>query len=115
MKFIGATVSIFAAVSAATGTAVHWGPCADNLGAPLPVDCGRLAVPLDYTQHDGGEGLVLELLRAPALKKPAKGSILINFGGPGVPCRETLAVAAPLLHMYTPSHTHPLYYTKNVH
>ncbi|KAJ4148207.1 hypothetical protein LMH87_002687 [Akanthomyces muscarius] len=96
---------IAAFTAAATATVVQWGTCADNFGAPLPVDCGRLFVPLDYTARDqgggGGESLSLKLLRSPALRKPVKGSIVLNFGGPGATGRDSLAAVAPILHMFT--------------
>lgn len=85
-------------LGSAAATTIQWGTCADDFGATLPVDCGRLNVPLDYTDPDGAP-LSLELLRSPAIKKPAKGSILLNFGGPGATGRDNLAAVAPLLHM----------------
>lgn len=90
---------------------VQWGPCEDDFGAPLPVDCGRVDVPLDYT-NPGGEALTLQLLRARAIKQPAKESILLNFGGPGGLGRSSLAKMAPLLHMYVTTST--MFFLANV-
>ena len=78
---------------------IQWGTCAEDLGSVLPVDCGRLFVPLDYSEQNSDVTLSLELLRVPAPVQPAKGSILHNFGGPGEPGRAKLVSQAPLLQM----------------
>lgn len=69
---------------------ITWGPCSEFPGAKLPVQCANLTVPLDYTRPAANETLTLNLVRLPALKK-SKGSILLNFGGPGIPGRPSLA------------------------
>ncbi|KAJ6789721.1 hypothetical protein PWT90_00585 [Aphanocladium album] len=102
--FITSLASLAIVPAAAAG--VQWGRCADDFGAVLPVDCGRVSVPLDYTAPKDNEPLSLELLRSPALNKPIKGSILLNFGGPGLPCRDSLAAAAAVLHMFTGGNYH---------
>ncbi|OBT66462.1 hypothetical protein VE03_03590 [Pseudogymnoascus sp. 23342-1-I1] len=61
------------------------------------VECATLSVPLDYTEPQSDERLDLELLRVPATFQPSRGSIQVNFGGPGLPGRESLALLAPLL------------------
>ncbi|PFH56809.1 hypothetical protein XA68_15959 [Ophiocordyceps unilateralis] len=88
-----------ALTAAATGSnsSVQWAACANNLSSSLPVDCGRLTVPLDYTQPESESGLELDLFRVPAVVQPAQGSILLNFGGPGQPARQILAVLSPVL------------------
>ncbi|RAO72438.1 uncharacterized protein BHQ10_008450 [Talaromyces amestolkiae] len=86
--------SLLAATCAAT--VVQWGTCTDNFGSLLPVDCGTLLVPLDYTVTSN-ETYTLDLLRVPAIVQPAKGSIVLNFGGPGEIGRATLAGYATLL------------------
>jgi hypothetical protein len=70
-----------------------WGPCPDELAAnaTAPVECAPFAVPLDYESPNGTETLELGLLRVPAVREPKKGSVLVNFGGPGVGVVETLA------------------------
>ena len=68
--------------------AVDWAPCKQN--ASLPVTCGSLAVPLDYTNASSQEKLTLELVRREAKKQPKKGTILFNSGGPGIPDRNFL-------------------------
>lgn len=86
------------ATPCSNNTVIQWGTCEEDYGGLARVDCGRLYVPLDYTEPQK-ETLSLELLRAPASVQPAKGSILLNFGGPGVPARLSLAAVAPLLQM----------------
>ncbi|KAI0448588.1 TAP-like protein-domain-containing protein [Xylaria acuta] len=80
-------------------TGVQWQPCSVDINAvaALDVECGTLAVPLDYTAADSTETLELSLLRVPAVKKPAKHSILFNFGGPGLEVRHSLAQLADML------------------
>lgn len=64
-------------------TTIQWTPC-DIPNATLPLECGNLTVPLDYTDTKSNATLRLDLLRAPASKKcDKKRSILLNFGGPG--------------------------------
>ena len=70
-------------------TDVKWGPCTMN--GTLPVQCGNITVPLDYTKPESTASLVIGLLKVPATKQPKKGSILFNFGGPGFPSRADLA------------------------
>ena len=69
---------------------IAWGHCPEFPGATLPIECGNLTVPLDYTRPTANETLTLNLIRLPALKE-SKGSILLNFGGPGVAGRVSLA------------------------
>ncbi|MBE3048827.1 hypothetical protein IMZ48_41285, partial [Candidatus Bathyarchaeota archaeon] len=56
-------------------------------------------VPLDYTDPDG-DTLSLSLAKVPAAKGPSKGSILMNFGGPGGEAIRTLGKKGPLLLKY---------------
>jgi hypothetical protein len=78
---------------------IKWGPCTADINSSAvvtPVECGILAVPLDYTEPNSNETLDLELLRVLALNQPSKGSILFNFGGPGDPGRELMAAKPEL-------------------
>ncbi|KAJ2967649.1 hypothetical protein NUW58_g10403 [Xylaria curta] len=86
-----------------TTSGIQWQPCpADiNAVAALDVECGTLAVPLDYTAVNSTETLELSLLRVPAVKKPSKNSILFNFGGPGAEARYTLAQLGDMLQAVT--------------
>ena len=82
-----------------------WGPCPEDdpnaaayAASPIPLECGSLEVPLDWTTPESNKTLVLSLLRAPAPKQPAKGSIQYNPGGPGVATKPQLvAVASDLI------------------
>lgn len=60
---------------------ISWSSC-NAVAATVPMQCGSLQVPLDYTDA-ASEKLDLQLIRIPAVNKPSKGSILLNFGGPG--------------------------------
>lgn len=81
---------------------IKWGPCSFQQVGKLPIECGSLAVPLDYMAPNSTETLTLSLLRSKAPKPPAKsnGSILVNFGGPGFEAVRTLDVVADLLHKW---------------
>lgn len=64
--------------------AIEWGPCgAFQEPTNLTFSCATLEVPLDYTNKRSTEKLSLDLVKYDALVKPAKNSILLNFGGPG--------------------------------
>ncbi|MFI6295786.1 alpha/beta hydrolase [Nonomuraea sp. NPDC050790] len=78
--------------------AVAWAPCTDLTGPdgkPLKdasMECGRLAVPLDYAKPDG-EKLDLALIRIKATGDRI-GSLVFNFGGPGGSGVDGLAMLA---------------------
>ncbi|KAI1459796.1 TAP-like protein-domain-containing protein [Annulohypoxylon moriforme] len=61
-------------------SAIRWGPC--KLNTTLPVQCGKLQVPIDYSDNRT-QALYLDLIKYPAQKQPKRGSIILNFGGPG--------------------------------
>lgn len=84
----------------ATASRIEWGPCDFEALGTLPVECGSLAVPLDYTDPSSNRTLNLELLRSRAIHTPSKGSILFNFGGPGYETIHTLDIVATVLHKY---------------
>lgn len=75
---------------------IDWADC-DIDSALLPLQCGTLMVPLDYTDENSEERLRLNLVRLPAATSPSKGSILLNAGGPGAPGVAELAAFAPFL------------------
>ncbi|CAI7651000.1 unnamed protein product [Penicillium viridicatum] len=63
---------------------IQWESCGDlGVNGTTELECGSLAVPLDYTEPDSGKTLDLQILRAPAPNQPSKGSVFFNFGGPG--------------------------------
>lgn len=78
---------------------IKWGDCPDlEPGDPsLRILCGSLTVPLDYTDTSSNRTLRIELVKVPATQRPSKGSILLNFGGPGSTGRDSLAAGAAQL------------------
>lgn len=68
---------------------IQWGPC--DINGTLPFVCGNISVPLDYSNPNSSEALIIELLKAPAIKQPSKGNILFNWGGPTASGRELMA------------------------
>ncbi|KAG5752432.1 hypothetical protein H9Q69_003046 [Fusarium xylarioides] len=66
---------------------IKWARC--NLGIPeykeseKAFECGTLTVPLDYTGKYSSNTTTLNLIKLKATEKPPKGSIIMNFGGPG--------------------------------
>ena len=82
------------------GQKINWGPCT-GLNGTASILCGNLTVPLDYTEPNSNATLRLELLKVAATNAPSKGSILFNFGGPGIASRKSLASQATYLLKYT--------------
>lgn len=64
---------------------IKWSACADETAMDdLPTDdlqCGKVTVPLDYAKP-GGATLELAMARYRTTGK-SRGSVLLNFGGPG--------------------------------
>lgn len=81
-----------------TTSTLQWAKCNGFDDSTVPVDCSSLDVPLDYTDSEpGSRTLRLDLLRAPAPKQPSRGSVLVNFGGPGAEAKNTLLLYAAQL------------------
>ncbi len=59
---------------------IRWGRC-EGLDAPADLQCGKVTVPLDYARPKAGT-LDLALARYRATGD-SRGSVLLNFGGPG--------------------------------
>ncbi|KAF2145297.1 uncharacterized protein K452DRAFT_316367 [Aplosporella prunicola CBS 121167] len=100
-------VSYAAPVLNATHGKIQWGPCAEDLTAlddTLPIMCGNLSVPLDYSVSNSSKTLKLELVKLPAQSKTSSGSILLNFGGPGEASDENFVGLAPKLQFMTGGH-----------
>lgn len=74
------TTALAAPASCTPG--INWRPC-NVSGGVLPEQCGNIRVPLDYTDKTSNATIRLDLQRVVARKGPKKGSILLNFGGPG--------------------------------
>ncbi|KAM5429332.1 hypothetical protein McanCB21832_007730 [Microsporum canis] len=81
---------------------ISWGPC--EIDGTRPIRCGNLSVPLDYTDRESKAALKLQLLKVPAANSPRKGTILFNFGGPGLGARASLAGYAKILQTLTGGH-----------
>lgn len=79
-----------------TNSTIRWGACPEGVAAG-PIVCGELSVPLDYTSNRTGETLTLQLTKVPATVQPSRGSILLNFGGPGNDGRTLLTQYAAFL------------------
>ncbi|KAG8627625.1 hypothetical protein KVT40_005108 [Elsinoe batatas] len=85
----------------ARAASVQWTPCPDfNQIGGLPIECGSLAVPLDYTDDSNNATVSLQLRRVAATNGPARGSILLNYGGPGYNGIDTLAAVGALEQTY---------------
>lgn len=65
---------------------IKWYSCQQN--GTVPLTCGTLTVPLDYSDPTSNKTLDLALVRVDATKKPKKGSVLFNPGGPGAGGRD---------------------------
>lgn len=70
---------------------IQWRPCPEEgpeaaiyATTQIKIECGVLAVPLDWTSPESEAKHNISLVKVPAPKQPAKGSIQFNFGGPGV-------------------------------
>ena len=80
-----------------TGTVV-WGPCASGPTRFVELECGSIAVPLDYDAPPG-ETIEIALVRSPTADDDQRiGSLLFNPGGPGgsgIDFLSSAAVAVP--------------------
>ncbi|MFE4551139.1 alpha/beta hydrolase [Streptomyces sp. NPDC056785] len=59
---------------------ITWGACVGD-GMPADLQCGKVTVPLDYAHPQSGT-LDVAMARYRATG-PSRGSVLLNFGGPG--------------------------------
>jgi hypothetical protein len=102
----GLSQSPFSGQWLSTPTRISWNSCLDlDLGVDqddllFPVQCARLTVPLDYTDHMNDVTTEIQLLRVPATVTPSKGSVIINPGGPGESGCDYLALRASRFHAY---------------
>ena len=86
------------ALAASQNGSVTWQPCPQQ-NASVPLQCGTLTVPLDYSDPSSNQTIDLELVKVNAVKSPRKGSILFNPGGPGDSGRTLIADSAELFQM----------------
>lgn len=95
LALLGAGLPAAAAADAGAGLSrfyrqkVKWGAC-EGQDAPRDLQCGKVTVPLDYARPKGGT-LDLAVARYRATGRP-RGSVVLNFGGPGGPGVSELAV-----------------------
>jgi hypothetical protein len=76
---------------------VEWGPCDEReFNTTLTLECGVVKVPLDYSDPNSTT-FDLEIVKIATLVKPSKGSILHNFGGPGLESRQSLILLGHVL------------------
>jgi pimeloyl-ACP methyl ester carboxylesterase len=82
--------------SAGRGPSVDWRPCREGTG--FPFECGRVRVPLDYS--DPGAGTIsIAMIRLPASDPTHRiGSMFLNPGGPGGSGVDFARFAAPYLY-----------------
>ncbi len=77
----------------ATGP-IEWGPCADDPGAAVDLECASITVPLDYGAPDG-RMIEIAVARVATVDEDERiGSLLFNPGGPGASGIDFLQAAA---------------------
>ncbi|KAI4703753.1 hypothetical protein J4E89_009722 [Alternaria sp. Ai002NY15] len=70
--------------------AINWTDASSVLGRP-DTYLGKLAVPLDYTLPPSKNNtLTINILKVKATREPKLGSVLTNWGGPGLPATDWL-------------------------
>jgi pimeloyl-ACP methyl ester carboxylesterase len=73
------------------GQTIDWTGCS-GLQGPAAMECGTLTVPRDYADPGKSGDLDLAVSRIPATGPgPRLGSLVVNFGGPGIPGIAELA------------------------
>ncbi|GAA3789132.1 alpha/beta hydrolase [Streptomyces phyllanthi] len=68
---------------------IKWSTC-EGMEMPEDLQCGKVTVPLDYARPGDGT-LDLAMARYEATGEDKRGSVLLNFGGPGGPGVPQLA------------------------
>lgn len=67
------------------GSALDWKPCPVGDEDKSGMECSAIEVPVDWSKTDGRK-ITLQLGRLPSTgPKPAEGSLLVAYGGPGGP------------------------------
>ena len=67
---------------------LQWGSCPDTaayLNSTAQIECSTIRLPMDYTEPNSTLLWDAPLVRVKALKQPSRGSIFVNWGGPGLP------------------------------
>ncbi len=103
MQLTAVIAGAVACMSAAPGFAdasIRWHGCGDDY--PSSLQCGELAVPLDY-EHPKGARITLGFNRLRASDRSHRvGSLFVNPGGPGGAGTEVVAVEAASVHLWDP-------------
>jgi hypothetical protein len=81
--------------SSRQNTNITWGPC-ENYEFTSPLECGGYIVPVDWTDFSVGY-IELELIRLRSSSEEPRGSIFVNFGGPGENGRSSLDSLGPIM------------------
>lgn len=98
MRSLLPSLCLAALAHAAACSKIRWGACPEGeFNTNTTIQCGTLRVPLDYTQPNSSKTLDLEIVKIPAAVQPSRGSIQLNFGGPGLPARHDAVLLGPLL------------------
>lgn len=95
---------LFVLAPAVVGHGIVWEPscpsAVTSLNSTLPIVCGSLAVPLDYSNTSSNETLVVPIYKIPVANgTTSKNSVLLNFGGPGNPGLDSFAANASALQL----------------
>ena len=74
--------------------AIKWTDCEYPWESNFPVQCAKLAVPLDHTGKLSDATIDLDLVRVEAINEPVLGTMLSNPGGPGSSGLQDLVTSA---------------------
>lgn len=104
-SILGLTLLAGAAVAITKDTrpVVQWGACPavePYVDASAPIECGNIRLPLDYTEPNSTALWDVPLVRVKALQQPSKGSIFMNWGGPGLTSTDLTARRGAILLTY---------------
>ncbi len=95
-----ACVAGLTAATSASAAPIAWHGCGPDL--PRALQCGEIAVPLDYADP-GGAKVSLAFARLPAAHSAKRvGSLIINPGGPGATGTSFIAPEAAGQHLWHP-------------
>lgn len=77
--------------------AITWGACSIPNPNNVPVQCAKFPVPLDYTDSSSNKTLALDLIKYSAPNNHSRGSVILNFGGPGQDGLTNMLGYAPVM------------------
>lgn len=90
-------------------SAIQWAPCELDIEMGFTVECGKLAVPLDYASANCSETLDLKLIRALSNVDEPKGSIFYIPGGPGLSLADPEMFALTVGDVFRYAHIYIVY------